>query len=42
LDFSDEEEDSGADDSLLQFISISSIEINGGILSPNSYNKLVN
>ena len=41
LDSSDEEENSNTDDGLPQSISTSSIETNGGILSPNSYNKLV-
>ena len=42
LDFSDEEEDSGTNDGLLQSISISLIETNSGILSLNLYNKLIN
>ena len=42
LDSSDEEENSNTDDGLLQFINISLIKINSGILNINLYNKLIN
>jgi len=41
LNSNNKEEDNGTNDGLLQSISISLIETNGGILNPNLYNKLI-